>query len=409
MSRTVAIVGCLDTKGQEVAYLRQQLSAEGCAVHVIDVGILDDPDLKRGDVPAPETSSHDVAEAAGTTLAALRETADRGHAVRLMSAGAATIARRLHEAGAIQGVLAAGGSANTNIATAAMRALPIGVPKVMVSTLAAGNVAPYVGTCDITMMYSVVDIAGLNRISRRILGNAARAVAGMVQGGPTEIDAGKPVIAATMFGVTTPCVTEARKYLEAAGYEVVVFHATGSGGRAMESLIADGFVAGVLDLTTTEIADEVVGGILSAGAGRLTAAAAAGIPQVVSIGAVDMVNFGPRETVPSEFGGRLFYEHNPTVTLMRTTAEENSTIGSRMAARLAAAPATTAVLAPTRGVSSIATAGEVFHDPDADRACIRALTEGLEGKVHVQQVDLEINAPDFARLCAETLLNMLSQ
>jgi uncharacterized protein (UPF0261 family) len=398
---TIAIIGCLDTKGHEVLFLKQVIEESGNHVHVIDTGVAGEP------VFAAETTADEVARAAGSSLAELRRRGDRGEAIALMSEGAACLVRRLHERGAIQGVLAAGGSANTTIATTAMRALPAGFPKVMVSTLASGDVSPYVDTRDITMMYSIVDIAGINRLSARILANAARAVAAMAAAPERAPEASRPLIAATMFGVTTPCVTRARQILEEAGYEVLVFHATGTGGRAMEGLIEDGFIAGVLDITTTELADELAGGVLSAGPRRLTVAGAAGIPQVVSVGAVDMVNFGPRATVPEKHAGRKLYQHNPTVTLMRTTPEENAEIGRRIAARLNGSRGAVKVLLPLRGVSLYARAGGPFHDPEADRRCLEAIRENLDRRHQIEEIDADINDERFARAAAESLLALL--
>ncbi len=405
MKPRVAVVACLDTKGRETGFLADRLRAEGCDVHVVDVGIQGEPAF-----PA-ETTREQVATAGGTTLGELRARGDRGHAVAHMARGAAEVVRELYADGRIDGIIGAGGSANTTIATRAMQTLPVGVPKLMVSTLASGDVSPYVDTKDITMMYSVVDIAGINRISRRILDNAARAIAAMTRAAsapePEETD--RPLIAATMFGVTTPCVTAAKEHLEARGYEVLVFHATGSGGRAMEGLIADGFIRGVLDITTTELADELVGGILSAGPDRLTAAARHGVPQIVSIGAVDMCNFGPRDSVPNEFAARTFYEHNPTVTLMRTTAEENAEIGRRIAARVGRSRGSCRVVVPRRGVSAISTAGQPFHDPHADAACIDALRRELPDGIPCVELDEDINAPAFALACADALLELLDE
>ncbi len=409
MKKTVAIVGCLDTKGAELQYMRDVLAECGLQSHVIDTGVLGEP------ATAADTPREATARAAGSSLEELRAKNDRGHAMETMCRGAEAIVRELFSQGRIHGILAAGGSANTTVATAAMRTLPVGFPKVMVSTLASGDVSPYVDTKDITMMYSVVDIAGLNRLSSRILANAARAVAGMVSGedakpapesGSTP-DAGRAILSATMFGVTTPCVTEAKRILDESDYEVVVFHATGTGGRAMEGLIADGFVQGVIDITTTELADELVGGILSAGPDRLRAAGRAGIPQVVSIGAVDMVNFGPRDTVPEAFRDRKFYQHNPTVTLMRTSPDENEEIGRRIAQRLNESKGPVRILLPLRGVSLISKPGEAFADDEADRRCREAIKQHIRADLEVQELDMDINDPAFARACAEALQAML--
>ncbi len=402
MSKRVAIIGCLDTKGEEVLYLKRLVEEEGCLTHIIDTGVMGEPSFDA------DTPREKVAEAAGTSLAELQTRADRGLAMEAMARGAPEILRTLHDEGTVQGVIAAGGSANTTIGTRAMQALPVGFPKLMVSTLASGNVAPYVDTKDITMMYSVVDIAGINRISARVLANAARAIAAMAAGETPERTDSRPLVAATMFGVTTPCVTEAKRIIEENGYEVVVFHATGTGGRAMEGLIEDGYISGVLDITTTELADELVGGILSAGPRRLTVAAAAGVPQVVSVGAVDMVNFGPPDTVPEKFSKRQFYQHNPTVTLMRTTAEENAEIGRRIASRLKNARGRTKILLPLKGVSMIATKGGAFHDPHADEQCFASIRAGARPDTEVTEMDTDINAPEFARACAESLLEMMA-
>jgi uncharacterized protein (UPF0261 family) len=308
----------------------------------------------------------------------------------------------------IGGVIGMGGSGGTAIATSAMRAMPVGLPKVMVSTMASGDVSAYVDVKDITMMYSVVDVAGLNRLSRRILANAAGAVCGMAeQQIPPAGD--RPIITATMFGVTTPCVTHLRERLEAAGYEVLVFHATGSGGRAMESLIADGFVTGVADVTTTEWADELIGGVLSAGPDRLGAAARAGLPQVVSVGALDMCNWGAIDTVPERFRDRTLYKHNPQVTLMRTTPVENAELGRIIATRLNAATGPTALYLPLRGVSMVDADGMPFWSPEADAALFDAIRAGVDpAVVDLVELDLHINDPAFADAMADRLIAMLT-
>ncbi len=397
----IVLLGTFDTKGVEYAYVRALLRARGVRTCTVDCGVLGAPSF------VPDVAADAVAVAAGTALEALRAAGDRGAAVDAMTRGATLLVRQLAADGRVDGILALGGGGGTTLATAVMRALPIGVPKVMVSTMASGNVAPYVGVTDITMMYSVVDVAGLNPLSRRILANAAGAVAGMVeQVIPPAVD--RPLIAASMFGVTTPCVTAAREQLEAAGYDVLVFHATGSGGRAMEGLIADGYVAGVLDVTTTEWADEVVGGVLSAGPARLSAAAARGTPQVVSVGALDMVNFGAAETVPAAFAGRTLHRHNATVTLMRTTPAECREIARRIAGQLNAATGPVTLVLPLRGVSAIDREGAVFHDPAADTALFDTLRAQLAPTVRVREVDAHINDPVFAAVLVGELLAQLS-
>lgn len=400
MSKTACLVGTLDTKGLEFEFLIERIEASGVSTYVINTGILGEPHFE------PNVSAEQVAEAGGTSLTALRNEGDRGNSVAVMANGAARIVERLNDDGVIGGIISLGGSAGTTIGTTAMRALPVGVPKLMVSTLASGDTSPYVDTKDITMMYSVVDIAGVNSLSRQILTNAAGAIAGMISAEVPAAD-DKPLIAATMFGVTTPCVTKAREILEAAGYEVLVFHATGSGGRAMEDLVKGGFIVGVLDVTTTELADELVGGVLSAGPERLEAAGNEGIPQVVAPGALDMVNFGPPDTVPEKFKARTFYQHNPTVTLMRTTVDENAELGKIVAQKLSRAKGPTTVIIPEQGVSAIDAAGQPFDSPEARSAWIQNLKANVTDNVTVIEMDNNINDDAFATRLAGTLLQNL--
>ncbi|WP_376794879.1 Tm-1-like ATP-binding domain-containing protein [Thermogemmatispora sp.] len=402
---TVVLVGTLDTKGQEYAYLRDRLRAEGCDVLLVDAGVKGTP------LAQPDIGRAEVARAAGADVEELAARGDRGAAIETMARGATAVLSELFAQGRLHGVLGLGGSGGSALVTQAMRALPIGVPKLMVSTLASGDTRPYVGAVDIAMMYSVVDIAGINRLSERILSNAAAAIAGMARAyaafQPTS--ATRPLIGATMFGVTTPCVTEARRYLEERGYEVLVFHATGTGGQSLEALVKGGFLAGVLDITTTELADELVGGVLSAGPERLEAAGAAGLPQVVSLGALDMVNFGPMETVPEKFRSRLLYKHNPTVTLMRTTVEECAALGHIIARKLNQARGPTALFIPLRGVSLIDTEGQPFYDPAADQALISALKADLQPQVEVHELEMDINDPRFAQAMARRLDELIQQ
>jgi uncharacterized protein (UPF0261 family) len=398
---TVVLLGTLDTKGKEYDYLRARLREQGVDVVLVDAGVFEP-------LAEPDVGQAEVAAAAGVEIAALREAGDRGGAVDAMGRGAAEIARRLHQEGRLDGILTVGGSGNSSIGAQAMRVLPVGVPKLIVSTLASGDTRPYVGATDVTMTYSVVDISGLNRISERILSNAAGAIAGMARSAPPESGEGRPLIGATMFGVTTPSVTRAREQLEELGYEVLVFHATGTGGQSMEALARGGFLAGVLDITTTELADELVGGVLSAGPDRLETAGELGLPQVVSLGALDMVNFGPRETVPPQFEGRNLYVHNPTVTLMRTTPEECAELGRQIARKLSASTGPTALFVPLKGVSMIATEGGPFHDAAADDALFVALREGLGPNVEVHELDLDVNDPAFADAMANRLHELIS-
>ena len=401
MAKTVGIVGTLDTKGMEFQFIKEQIEASGTSTCVINTGIIGEPPFE------PDVSAGEVAEAAGASLQALQDGGDRGVAVAAMAEGAAKIIAQLQSDAKIDGVISLGGSAGTTIGTTAMRAVPVGVPKIMVSTLASGDTSPYVDTKDVSMMYSVVDIAGINSLSRQILANAAGAIVGMVN---AEVPAAedKPLIGATMFGVTTPCVTKARELLEAAGYEVLVFHATGAGGRAMEDLVKGGFIVGVLDATTTELADELVGGVLSAGPDRLEAAGDLGVPQVVAPGALDMVNFGPPDTVPEQFKDRTFYQHNPTVTLMRTTVEENAELGKIMGQKLSRAKGPTTVIIPKQGVSAIDQEGQPFYSAEAEAAWIENLKANLGDNVTLVEMDNHINDDAFATKLVDTLLASLN-
>lgn len=401
MTKTILIIGTLDTKGAEFEFVKTLIEERGHATLMMDAGVMGDPQI-----PA-DISAEDVALAGGGSLAGLRESGDRGAALTVMGKGAEALALKAHADGKVDGVISLGGSGGTSIATTAMRALPVGLPKIMVSTMTSGDISPYVGVKDITMMYSVVDVAGLNRISRQVFGNAAGAICGMVE---QQIPAGddKPLIAATMFGVTTPCVTAVREKLEAENYEVLVFHATGSGGSAMEALINDGFITGVADITTTEWCDELVGGVLSAGPERLDAAAKNGVPQIVSLGALDMVNFGGVETVPEQFKNRNLYVHNPQITLMRTTAEECAELGRIIATKLNQSTGSTTLFVPLKGVSMIDAEGQPFYAPEANLALFQAIRENLDTeKVTLIELDMHINDDAFSASMAEKLLDVI--
>src|ERR1700760_2048874 len=387
---TVVLVGTLDTKGAENEFVRDRLRAAGVDVLVVDTGVLEPPGFP------PDITRQEVAAAGGGGFSAL---------------GAARRRRAPLPPRGRGGALALGGTGGTSIATRAFRALPLGVPKLVVSTAASGNTADYIRETDLILMPSVTDIAGLNRISIRILANAAAAVAGMVTAAPLPAAAGgRPMVAASMFGVTTPCITRARARLETLGYEVLVFHMTGTGGRTLESLAAQGLLAGGLDATTTELADELVGGIFSAGPDRLSAAGKAGIPQVVSVGALDMVNFGPMDTVPAEFKDRNLYVHNPITTLMRTTAEENTELGTRLAHRLNAATGPTRLFLPLRGVSAIDVDGAPFRDEAADRALFGAIHDELDTqRVELVEMDMDVNDDRFADAMADRLHQLITK
>jgi uncharacterized protein (UPF0261 family) len=395
---TVAVLGTFDTKGQEHAFAAQCIRERGHSVVMIDAGGLGDPQC------GADITAEAVAAEGGVDLAALRARGDRGAMVEAMAGAAAVALLRLASEGRIHGVLSLGGSGGTAIGTAAMRALPLGLPKVMVSTVASGNTAPYVGDKDIVMMPSIVDVAGLNSFARSVYRRAAWAMCAMVEAAAVAENAAKPLVVASMFGNTTACVERARQRLEAEGYEVLVFHATGAGGRAMEALIESGAVAGVLDVTTTEWADQLVGGVLGAGPTRLEAAARHGVPAIVTPGCLDMVNFGTPETVPARFAGRTLYRHNPQVTLMRTTAGECAELGRIVAEKVNLSRGPVTVLIPLTAISVVSEPGQPFHDAAADHALFAALRQYLRRDIPVIEVDATINDPRFADACATALL-----
>lgn len=405
MTNYAVLIGALDTKGTEFRFVKDGFERLGIATLMIDVGVLDTPLFE------PDIRSDEVAVAAGTTLEQLRQLNDRGQAVTAMAEGVFQILKRLVSEQKVAGVFGMGGTAGTTVGASAMKAVPIGIPKLLVSTVASGNTRPYVGVKDVTMMFSVVDIAGINKLSRRILSNAVYALAGMVK----EIQAESSVseesvtLGMTMFGVTTPCVTKVREILETKGYDLLVFHATGAGGMAMEELIDAGYIKGVLDITTTELADELVGGIFSAGPHRLEAGARADIPQVVSVGAMDMVNFGPPETVPAPFKDRQFYQHNPTTTLMRTTVEENRTLGKILAEKLNQASPKTIVLFPKGGVSLLDLPSKAFDGPEQRQALYNSIKSTLKPEITFIETEFDINEPSVAILIANTMIQLMEE
>lgn len=399
--KTVAVLGTFDTKGKELKFIKECIEEHGLKTLCINTGVFEP-------VVEPDISSAEVAAAVGADINAIVEKRDRATATEVLAKGTEKLIPQLYAEGKFDGIISIGGSGGTSLATPAMRQLPLGVPKVMVSTMASGDVSPYVGTSDIVMIPSVVDAEGLNDISKVIFSNAANAVVGMVQNRKELESDGKPLLAATMFGVTTPCVKAAEDYLHEQGYDVLVFHATGTGGKCMEALIDQGFIKGVLDLTTTEWCDEVVGGVLNAGPDRLTAAGKNGIPQVVSVGALDMVNFGPMDTVPAQFKDRNLYKHNPTVTLMRTTADELKSIGHEIATRLTDATGKTTLMLPLKGVSMIDVEGQPFYDAEADKVLFDTLrTELADSNVEIVELDTDINDKEFAVAAAKKLISLL--
>ena len=413
---TIAVIGTLDSKGHEHAFVADLIHKRGHTPVLIDLGTGTDPQV------TPDITRFQVAEAAGLDLQTLIDQQDRGECVVAMSKAAPVLLAQLVADKKIDGVISLGGGGGTALGTAAMRALPIGFPKLMVSTLASGNTAHYLGTKDITMMPSIVDVAGLNSISKVIFSRAAGAICGMVEtevifpnskpqrttvSSPSEEEECKPLIVASMFGNTTDCINIAAKVLEDAGYEVLIFHATGTGGKTMESLIESGMVSGVLDITTTEWADELTGATLSAGPTRMDAMSKAKVPAVISPGCLDMANFGERDTVPEQFADRLFYIHNPQVTLMRTNPEECAELGKIISEKANANPAPTAILNPLKTVSIISAEGQAFYDPIADQALFAAIHQHADAKVEVIDFDEEINSEVFAKAAAHKLLELI--
>ncbi|KAI1282653.1 hypothetical protein F5Y07DRAFT_385978 [Xylaria sp. FL0933] len=408
---TIVAVGTLDTKLAEYLYLRSQILEVDPSINVV----LIDAGRSETHHEAITISQPEVHKRSGASDSL--QSLPRGEVVKTMIEGTNNVIKDLLKEGNVHGVVALGGSGGTSIASAAMRWLPLTLPKLIVSTVASGDTSSYVAESDITMMYSVVDIAGLNDVLRAIIANAAAAIVGMARSHAARNAAGtgsetkKKCVAISMFGVTTPAVTVARRHLEERGYEVYVFHATGAGGRAMERLLHEGRLDGILDLTTTELADELVGGVMSANEDRLTTAAKKGVPQIVSVGALDIVNFGPKDTVPEKFRSRNLFEHNPSVTLVRTTPEECEELGKRVASRLrdhCVNAQMTEVWLPLKGMSAIGVKGQAFHDKTADEALFDAIKRGLDGSnIIVKEVDAHINDAEWAESIARRLAELI--
>ena len=399
--KTVAIIGTFDTKGEEFAYVKRRFEELGVSTLTIHCGVFDPQ-------TTPDVTNEEVAAAIDVEMSVVVEKKDRAFATETMTRGVEKILPGLYANGRFDGVFSMGGSGGTTIATAGMRALPIGVPKVMVSTMASGDTSPYVGASDIAMFPSIVDVAGINSFSSTIFDNAVAAMVGMLEHPHVEMEDNKPLVAATMFGVTTPAVQKAQEYLESKGYEVLVFHATGTGGKCMEALVNGGFIKGVLDLTTTEWCDEIVGGVLAAGPDRCSAAAINGVPAVVSVGALDMVNFGPWDTVPDQFAGRNLYKHNPSVTLMRTTVDENRAIGEAIASKLNLSTGPCTLMLPLRGVSMIDADGQPFWGPEEDAVLFDTLKTNVDSqRVDIVEMDAHINDDEFACAAAQKLIDLM--
>jgi uncharacterized protein (UPF0261 family) len=406
MPKTICIVGAFDTKGEDHAFLREEILKLGQQVLTVNIGVLESTRLFPVDIEASE-----VVEAVGLDLEEIRSRKDKAEAMKAFDRGAPVLIRQLFDQGRFDSIIGMGGSGGSSIIASAMRALPIGVPKVLVSTVASGDVSFYVRGKDITMIPSIVDVAGLNRISRLVYARAAGAICGMVQNEPAQSLEDRPIITASMFGNTTDCVNACVKSLNAHGFEVLVFHATGTGGRAMETLVADGLVEAVLDITTTEWADELCHGVFSAGPERLDAPGQKGIPHLIVPGCVDMANFGAPSTVPEQFrqAKRLFYEWNPSVTLMRTNVEENRQMGEIFAKKANAATGPVGFLIPLRGVSMLDAEGQPFCDRAADQAMFDAIKKNVKPGIPVVEVDLNINDPQFSAKAVDMMLELIRQ
>jgi uncharacterized protein (UPF0261 family) len=403
LNKSILILGCFDTKGEVFDYLRKCILSHGDKVMTMNTGVRGSTSLFPVDI-----ESNAVAVEAGETLDILRQKGDRGYAMELMGKGAQKLVSRLLEQDKISGVIGMGGGGGTYLALAAMQSLPLGFPKLCISTLATKDVTRQVGMKDIFLVPSVVDVAGLNSISRPIIRNAAAAISGMGKVKAESKENLRGTIAISMFGNTTDCVDQCTKLLEMEGYEVMAFHANGSGGKAMETLIREDCFEGVLDITTTELADELCGGICSAGPNRLKAAVEKGITQVVVPGCMDMVNFGHPDTVPEKYQGRQLYGWAPDVTLMRTNEEENSQLAKMMAERLNPATAPVTVFLPLRGLSQVDAEGEIFHQPNVNRVLFEALKQELTDPVEVKEVDMHINDREFSETAVRILLKNIA-
>lgn len=402
MSKTILLIGAFDIKGEEYNFVKKLIEAQDCKALTMNFGVLGGTDLFAIDIDNAK-----VAKAGGADISQLQKDKDRGVAMKVMTKGVAALAEKLYGEGKFDGVLGMGGSGGTTVISAAMRALPIGVPKVMISTVASGDTSVYVGAKDVTMVPSIVDVAGVNQISEKIFKEAAGAICGMVKMDYTPSGEQKSIIAASMFGNTTPCVDRCREALIEKGYEVLVFHCTGTGGKTMEGLVNEGYVYAVLDITTTEWADELCGGVFSAGETRLDAPGRAGIPHLIVPGCVDMVNFGPRDTIPEKYKDRLFYEWNPSVTLMRTNVEENARMGEIFAQKANASKGKVAFLFPLKGVSMLDSEGELFWSPQADQAMFEAIKKNVNPGIPTVELDCNINDEAFSEKAVEMLMNLM--
>ncbi|WP_141502472.1 Tm-1-like ATP-binding domain-containing protein [Paenibacillus luteus] len=402
--KKLLLIGSFDTKGKDYAFVKEQIELRGHQVVTMDIGVIGNPEQIH-----PTWPSELVAEWAGVTLQQLRTQGDRGYALSIMALGATKIVCELYKEKKIDGVLGMGGTGGTSVIATIMRTLPIGFPKVLVTTAASGDTRHIVGTKDIVLIPSIVDVAGVNRISRKMYSQAAGAVCGMAEQHVAEFNADKPIIAITMFGNTTQCVQQSMKLLDEQGYECLIFHCTGTGGRTMESLVSDGNIAAVLDITTTEWADELCGGVFTAGCSRLEAPGLAGIPHVIVPGCIDMVNFGPFETVPKVYKDRNLNAWNSDVTLMRTNVDENKQLGQIFAEKANKANGPVAIVVPTKGYSILGENGQRFHDAEADAAFVNSLKEHIKPSIEYEELACNINDYAFSHFVVKKLLQLLKK
>ncbi len=407
MAKKVVVVGAFDTKAEEYQFIIDLIMERGFQVITVNTGVMGSTDAFSVDIEADL-----VAKAGGIAIESLRKANDRGNAIAVMSNGLGVIIEDLYTKEKFDGIIGMGGTAGTNVVTSGMQPLPYGVPKICISTVASGDVSPYVGISDIIMIPSLVDISGLNPLSESVFTNAVGALIGMLEIKKSEQANRKPTIAASMFGNTTPCIDSCREALSLKGYEVLVFHATGAGGKTMEKLIDQGLVQGTLDITTTEWADTLCGGVFDAGSTRLDAPGKAGIPHLIAPGCIDMCNFGNPDTIPSKYKDRLFYKWNPQVTLMRTTAEENRKLGEIFAEKANSSKGKVKFIIPLQGYSILDSINDkkepqLFWNPTADKAFIEGLKSKLKPEIDIIEVDANINDPIFSNKAVEVFLDMI--
>jgi len=403
VKKTIVLLGRLDSKGREYAYVKDRMLRGGFNVIVVDAGTRGAPQFE------PEISREEVTRAAGVEIQDVVDPTDENKEIQVMMEGASKIAQRLRDSGRLDGIMCLGGSRGTAIGTAAMRALPFGIPKVMVSTIASGDMRPYIGIKDITLVHSVTDIVGLNRMTKRLLSYAAGAVMGAVAADPGLEVSDKPLIAMSSMGGINRAVFSAQKILEDKGFEVVAFHTVGTGGQALEDAVEQGLIDGVLDLVTHEVMDHLYGGYCDAGPARLEAAGKKGIPQVIAPGCLDFIAFSPPEKMPEELRKRKIYRHTPEVAIVRANKDEMASVGKTIAEKLNRALGPTVVVVPNQGFSPANRRGKALYDPEADRAFVEVLKQSLKPSIRIVEVDAHINDELFAKQAVDLLCELMQK